>query len=82
MKFLEVSEDDLKAGFERKYDIDAREFEFSFEPASHSIITRSYIYGTITKSQSKYTADLLWLLGPYALDFINDNFKKSKTGLC
>jgi hypothetical protein len=81
-KFLEISKDDLKAGFEEKYDVDAREFESSFEPVSHSTITKCYIYGTITKSRSRYTADLLWLLRPYALDFINDNFKESKTGLC
>ena len=80
-KFLEISEDDLKARFEDKYDVDAREFEFSFEPASHSTTTRCYIYGTVTKSQTRYTADLLWLLKPYTLDFINDNFKESKSGL-
>ena len=39
------------------------------------------IYGAITKSMNSYTDDLLWLLRPYESDFINDNFKRSTTGL-
>jgi len=35
-KFSKVSENDLKARFKEKYNVDAREFEFSFEPANHS----------------------------------------------
>jgi hypothetical protein len=79
--FSHLSETDLKARFEEKYDIDAREFEFSFNAAKHSTITRCHIYGTIWESGNRYTADLLWLLRPNDLDFIDDNFKKSKTGL-
>ena len=80
-KFPEISEDDLKARFEGKYDIDAREFEFSFNTANRSTITECHIYGAVRKGGNRYTADLLWFLNPYGLDFINDNFKESKTGL-
>ena len=80
-RFPELSEEDLEARFKEKYDVDAREFDFSFEPANRSTVTKCRIYGAITKSTNRYTADLLWLLRPYELDFINDNFKKSTTGL-
>lgn len=80
-KFPEISEDDLKARFKEKYSVDAREFEFSFEPTNHSTVTKCYIYGTITRSGNKYRADLLWLLRPYRLDFIDNHFKESRTGL-
>lgn len=79
-KFAEISQDDLKARFKEKYSVDATEFEFSFEPADHSTVTKCRIYGAITRSGNRYTADLLWLLRPYRLDFIDDDFKKSKTG--
>ncbi|GAH93362.1 unnamed protein product, partial [marine sediment metagenome] len=45
----------------------ARGFEFSFEPASHSTVTKYNIYGTITKSGNSYRADLLWFLSPLGL---------------
>ena len=80
-QFPEISEGDLKARFKVNYDVDAKEFAFSFEPASYSTLTRCSIYGAITRSGSKYTADLLWLLKPYELDFIDDDFEESKTGL-
>ena len=80
-KFVELSEDDLEAGFKEEYDVDAREFEFSFDPANNSTLTKCHIYGTITKSGNRYTADLLWLLRPHQLDFIDNDFKESKTGL-
>jgi len=81
-KIQEISEENLRARFEEKYDVDAKEFEFAFEPTSCLTVTRCHIYSTITKSGNRYTADLLWLLRPYGLDFINDNFRESKTGLC
>jgi len=80
-KFPELSQDDLETRFEEKYNVDAREFQFSFDPATQTTVTRCRIYGIITASGNKYTADLLWLLRPYRLDFIDNDFKESKTGL-
>jgi len=67
-KSSELSENDLKTRFKEKYNVDAREFEFSFEPANHSTVTKCNIYGTITKSGNNYTADLLWFLRPLGLE--------------
>jgi len=61
--------------------VDVREFEFSLVPENHSTVTSCSIYGTITKSSSKFTVDLLWLLTPLGLDFIDDNFVESNDGL-
>jgi hypothetical protein len=80
-KFAQLSQDDLEKGVKEKYDVDAREFQFSFDPANQSTVTRCRIYGTITRSGDNYTADLLWLLRPHQLDFIDSDFKESKTGL-
>ena len=79
--FSKLSENDLKARFKEKYNVDVREFEFSLVPENHSTVTNCSIYGTITKSSSKFTADLLWLLTPLGLDFIDDNFEESNDGL-
>lgn len=80
-KFARISGDDLRERFKEKYDVDAREYEFSFDPANHSTVTLCRVYGTLTRSGNKYTADLLWLLRPCGLDFIDNDFKESKTGL-
>jgi len=44
-------------------------------------VIRCRIYDPITVSGNKYTTDLFWLLRPYQLDFIDNNFKESKAGL-
>ena len=80
-KFSELSENDLKTRFKEKYDVAAREFEFSFEPANHSTVTKCNIYGVTTKGGDRYTADLLWLLTPLGLDFIDNDFEESNHGL-
>jgi len=80
-KFSKLSESELKARFAGKYNVKARDFEFSFDKASHSTITKCRVYGAISKGQDRYTADFLWLLNPLGLDFIDDNFKESKHGL-
>ena len=80
-KFLEISQDDLKVRFKERYSVDAKEFAFSFEPSNHSTVTKCHIHGAIARSGNRYTADLVWLLRPCRLDFINDSFTKSKTGL-
>jgi len=80
-QFAGISQDSLEMRFKETYSVDAGEFEFSSEPARHLTITKCYIHGAITKSGNRNTADLLWLLSPYGLDFINDSFTESKTGL-
>lgn len=80
-KFSELSDDDLRARFEERYDVEAEDFEFSFDGRNHSTITECYIYGIISKSQDRYRADFLWFLNPLGLDFIEDGFEKSNHGL-
>lgn len=80
-RFSKLSEQDLKAKFKEKYKVDAREFEFSFDEASHSTTIECQVYGSISKSADRYTADLLWFLTPLGLDFIDDDFEKSNHGL-
>lgn len=43
---------------------------------------KCYIDGAISKSDDGYRGRFGWLLEPLGLDFINDNFQESKTGLC
>ena len=80
-EFSELSESDLRARFRGKYNVDARNFGFSFDKATHSTIIKCQIYGAISKGHDRYTADFLWFLNPLGLDFIGDNFKESKHGL-
>ena len=80
-KFPELSQGDLVTKSKEEYDVDARGFQFSLDRANQSTVTRCRIYGTITTSGNKYTADLLWLLRPHQLDFIDNDFKESKSGL-
>ena len=80
-KFSQLAENDLKARFKEKYNVDARDFEFRFNEASHSTITKCQVYGAISKSTDSYRADFLWLLSPLSLDFIDDHFEESNHGL-
>lgn len=80
-EFSELSENELETRFKDRYKVDARDFESSFDEANHSTVTECYIYGTISKSQSRCTADFLWLLNPLELDFIDDHFKEFESGL-
>lgn len=63
------------------YDVDAGDFNFSFDETSHSTVTECHVYGKISKSGDEYVAHFSWFLDPLTLDFIDDNFEESKTGL-
>lgn len=73
-EFLELSGSELEARFKEEYNVEAKDFEISFT-------TKCYVYGTISKSRDRYTADFLWLLRPLGLDFIDDHFKETNHGL-
>jgi hypothetical protein len=79
--FSHLSESDLEARFNEKYNADARDFEFSFDKATYSTTIKCHISGAISKGTDSYTADLLWFLNPLGLDFIDNNFKESDHGL-
>ena len=80
-KFAELSKNNLIAGFEGKYKVDARGFEVSLDEAGRSTIVKCQVYGCVSKGADRYTADFLWFLNPLGLDFIEDDFEKSKHGL-
>jgi len=42
---------------------------------------KCYVDGAISKSGDGHRGRFGWLLKPLGLDFINDNFQESKTGL-
>jgi len=67
--------------FQKKYDVDAGDFNFSFNETNHSTVTECHVYGKISKSGDEYVAYFSWFLDPLTLDFIDDNFEESKTGL-
>ncbi len=71
----------LIATFEGKHNVDARDFEVLFDEVSRASILSCQVYGCVSRSAERYTADFLWLLNPLGLDFIDDNFDQSKTGL-
>lgn len=80
-EFSGLSEDNLTELFQGKYDVDARDFNFTFNETSYSTITQCHVYGEISKSGDEYVAYFSWFLNPLGLDFINDNFEESRTGL-
>jgi len=80
-QFSAISDTDLMELFQKKYDVDARDFNFTFNGTSHSTITQCHVYGEVSKSGDEYVADFSWFLDSLTLDFINDNFEESETGL-
>jgi len=65
----------------KKYRITTGEFEFSFAQETYSTIAGCRIDGAISNSGDGCRGRFGWLLEPLGLDFINDNFEESKTGL-
>lgn len=61
-----------------KHNLEAQNFEFSFDQTSHSTVAKCKIYGAISKSGNNYRARFEWFLNPPGLDFINNDFKKSQ----
>ena len=80
-EFSGLSEDDLMELFQEKYDVDARDFNFTFNETDHSAVIECHVYGQVSKSGNNYRANFSWLLTPLGLDFIADNFSESKAGL-
>lgn len=80
-EFAALSEDDLEDLFYEEYDVDAGEFNFTFDAEGYSTVTGCHVYGEIWKSGDNYRADFSWLLDSLGLDFLDDDFEKSTTGL-
>lgn len=80
-KFSGLSDANLMELFNQTYDVDAGNFNFSFNETSHSTVTECHVYGKISKSGDEYVAYFSWFLDPFSLDFIDDNFAESETGL-
>ncbi len=77
-------EADFRAGLETiapKYRINVGESEFSYNQEGCSTTAKCCVDGAVSKSGAKYRGRFGWLLEPVGLDFINDNFEKSRTGL-
>ena len=80
-QFSALSDANLTELFNQTYAVDAGNFNFSFNETSHSTVTECYVYGKISRSGDEYVAYFSWFLDPLTLDFIDDNFEESKTGL-
>jgi len=61
--------------------VSASGYSFSFDRASQSTVSRCDVRGAITKGDNEYRATFFWLLKPLGLDFIDDDFQESETGL-
>lgn len=75
---------DFKQDFEQglaQWNITASDYSFSFDSATRSTIALCDIPDAITLSGDEYRARFEWLLTPLGLDFIDDNFHESETGL-
>jgi len=76
---------DFKQNFEQglaQWDVSASEYNFSFDSATRSTAARCDIHdATSLRAGGEYYAQFEWLLRPLGLDFIDDNFQESETGL-
>jgi len=80
-QFSALYDANLTELFNQTYDVDAGNFNFSFNETSYSTVTECHVYGKISRSGDEYVAYFSWFLDPLTLDFIDDNFEESKTGL-
>jgi parallel beta-helix repeat protein len=55
--------------------------DVEFEEARKLTVFKCEVHNAITKSDNMYRATFIWLLRPLGLDFIDDNFEKTKDGL-
>jgi hypothetical protein len=75
---------DFKHNFEQglaQRNVSASDYSFSFDSATRSTIALCDISNAVTLSGDEYRARFEWLLTPLGLDFIDDNFTESETGL-
>ena len=71
------------------YGVTVGEWQLSFrenytletDKATYSTLLECLVKGAVSKRQTNYTARFQWLLTPFNLDFIDDSFTPSKTGL-
>jgi hypothetical protein len=80
-EFSNITEDNLATLFNQTYTVDAKDFNFTFNETNYSTITRCHVYGQISRSGDGYLADFHWFLNSLSLDFLDDNFEESTTGL-
>ena len=80
-EFPVLSEDYLKFLFFAEYNVSAGEFNFTFDEGNDSTVLECCIYDKIGQDGDDYRADFSWLLAPLELDFLDDNFTESTTGL-
>jgi len=80
-QFSALSDTTLTELFNQTYDVEAGDFNFTFNETNYSTITQCHVYGGVSKNGDEYVADFHWFLNPLGLDFISDNFKESETGL-
>jgi len=78
-------EADFKQDFDQglaQRNVSASDYSFSFDSATRSTVALCDISNAITLSGGdEYRARFEWLLTPLGLDFIDDNFQESETGL-
>ncbi len=73
--------DDFEPGLTRD-SVSASDYSFSFDSATRSTVVRCDIHNAISSAgEGKYRARFGWLLAPLGLDFIDDNFTESASGL-
>jgi len=75
---------DFKEQFEQELALShasASGYSFSFDSVTQSTLIGCDINDTISETGSKYRARFEWLLEPVGLDFNDDDFKESESGL-
>jgi hypothetical protein len=55
--------------------------DVEFDETKKATVLKCDIHGAIRESDGEYYATFKWLLVPFGLDFIDDNFEESKEGL-
>jgi len=81
-RFKTDSQQDFEQGLTQSdVPVSASDYSFSFDPTTRSTSTRCDVHSAIWKEDSGYRASFFWLLTPLGLDFIDDNFTESETGL-
>lgn len=80
-QFKSDFKDDFEPGLTRD-NVSASDYSFSFDSATRSTVVRCDIHKAISSAgEGKYRARFGWLLVPLGLDFIDDNFTESASGL-
>lgn len=69
-----VTVGDWRLSFRENYNLEV-------DKATYSTFLECFVKGAVSKSGTNYTARFQWLLSHFNLDFIDDSFVPSKTGL-